>query len=100
MAIFVKTETIKKKYLLDSNLRRIAISNHINWVKKLKSSGVNIKSGFLIDKNKKPGGGGVLIIECGTYAVAEKIIKVYPMIKNKIVEWNLYEWIEAVEKLN
>ena len=98
MPFFVKTEYIKNKYLSNLNLRKIIIQEHISWVKRLKDEGVNISSGFLIDYQKNPGGGGLLMIECENYFEAEKIIKSDPMILNNIVDWKLYEWIDISKK--
>tara|TARA_Y100000589_G_C26618807_1_gene413352 strand:+ start:166 stop:462 length:297 start_codon:yes stop_codon:yes gene_type:complete len=98
MPLFVKTEFIKKKYLSNLNLRKQVIQKHISWVKGLKNKGININSGFLIDYLKKPGGGGLLIIECENYFDAEKIIKSDPMVTNNIVDWQLHEWIDISEE--
>ena len=98
MPFFVKTEYIKNKYLSNLNLRKTIIKEHISWVKRLKDEGVNISSGFLIDYQKNPGGGGLLMIECENYFEAEKIIKSDPMILNNIVDWKLYEWIDISKK--
>jgi len=97
MPLFVKTEFIKKKYFLNFNLRKLIIQEHIDWVKKLKNKGVHINSGFLINNQKKPGGGGLLTIECENYFEAEKIIKSDPMVKNNIVDWKLHEWIDITK---
>jgi len=70
------------------------IDKHKLWIKELKKAGVNIKSGFLVNEIKEPGAGGLLIIEVKTYEEALKIIKEDPMIKNKIVDWKLNEWID------
>ena len=94
MPFFVKTEIIKKKYLVNSNLKRKIINEHIDWIKKLKKKGINIKSGFLVDELKKPGYGGLLILEMNNYKNALKIIKNDPMIKNDLVEWKLNEWVD------
>ena len=96
MPIFLKTERIKKKFLVNTQLTKEIIKKHVIWVKQLKQEGINIKSGFLIDQFKKPGGGGVLILECKTYKDAEKIIKNDPMIKNQIVTWKLFEWNDVL----
>ena len=93
MPLFIKTEFIKKKYLLNLNLRRKIIQEHIEWVKRQKKKGLNISSGFLVDNLKKPGGGGLLLIECEDFIEAERIIQSDPMIKNNIVDWKLHEWI-------
>ena len=98
MPLFIKTEFIKKKYISNLNLRRTIIQEHINWVKTLKDKGININSGYLIDYHKKPGGGGLLIIECASYFEAKKIIKRDPMVINNIVDWKLHEWIDITKK--
>ena len=95
MPFFVKTEIIKKEYLINSDLKRKIIKEHINWIKKLKKEGINIKSGFLIDELKRPGDGGLLIIEMKNYKNALKIIKNDPMITNNLVEWKLNEWVDS-----
>ena len=96
MPLFIKTETIKKDFLIDSLIKQKTIKHHIKWVKDLKANGLNIKSGFLIDEYKKPGGGGFLIVECNSFKDASKIIKDDPMIKNNLVEWKLHEWIDVI----
>ena len=94
MPIFVKTEIIKKEFISQNKFKKKFVDRHILWIKKLKKAGVNIKSGFLVNEIKEPGSGGLLIIEVKTYKEALKIIKEDPMIKNKIVDWKLNEWID------
>ena len=100
MPFFVKTEIIKKEYLINNDLKRKIINEHIDWIKKLKKEGINIKSGFLVDELKRPGDGGLLILEMNNYDDALKIIKNDPMIKNDLVEWKLNEWIDSIKKKN
>ncbi len=95
MPFFVKTEIIKKEYLINNDLKRKIINEHIDWIKKLKKEGINIKSGFLVDEFNRPGYGGLLILEMNNYKNALKIIKNDPMIKNNLVEWKLNEWIDS-----
>ena len=94
MPIFVKTELIKKEYLVQKDVRKKIINEHLKWIKNLKRKGINIKSGFLVNRLKQPGAGGLLIIEIETYKDALEIIRNDPMIKNNIVEWQLNEWID------
>ena len=94
MPFFVKTEIIKKEYLINNNLKRKIINEHIDWVKKLKKEGINIKSGFLVDELNKPGDGGLLILESNNYRNALRIIEDDPMIKNDLVEWKLNKWVD------
>ena len=98
MPIFVKTEIIKKEFISKNKLKKKFIDEHILWIKELKKAGVNIKSGFLVNEIKKPGAGGLLIIEVKTYEEALKIIKEDPMIKNKIVAWKFSEWIDIAKE--
>ena len=94
MPIFIKTEIIKKEYLIQKDIRKKVINEHIHWIENLKRKGINIKSGFLVNRLKQPGAGGLLIIEIETYKDALEIIRNDPMIKNNIVEWQLNEWID------
>ena len=95
MPFFVKTEIIKEEYLNNNNFKRKIIAEHIHWIKKLKKKGLNIKSGFLIDELKRPGDGGLLILETNNYKNALKIVKDDPMITNDLVEWKLNEWVDT-----
>ena len=97
MPIFVKTEIIKKEYLIQKDIRKKVINEHIKWIENLKRKGINIKSGFLVNELKQPGEGGLLILDIETYQDALEIIKQDPMIKNNIVEWKLNEWIDITQ---
>tara|TARA_B100000900_G_scaffold368491_1_gene345731 strand:- start:63 stop:359 length:297 start_codon:yes stop_codon:yes gene_type:complete len=94
MPFFVKTELIKKEFINDSKLKKKFIDKHILWIKDLKKAGINIKSGFLVNEIKEPGAGGLLILEVKTYKDALNILIDDPMIKNKIVDWKLSEWVD------
>jgi len=94
MPFFVKTEIIKKEYLINNDVKRKIINEHIDWVKKLKKEGINIKSGFLVDELNRPGDGGLLILESNNYRNALRIIEDDPMIKNDLVEWKLNKWVD------
>ena len=97
MPIFIKTEFIKKEYLIQKDFRRKVINEHIQWIENLNRKGINIKSGYLVDEFKKPGAGGLLIIDIETYQDALKIVKNDPMIKKKLVVWKLNEWIDIIQ---
>ena len=94
MPIFIKTEIIKREFINKNKFKKKFVDKHISWIKELKKAGVNINSGFLVNEIKEPGAGGLLIVEVNTYEEALKIIKEDPMIKNKIVDWKLNEWID------
>ena len=67
MPFFIKTEIIKKEYLINNDLKRKVIKEHNDWIKKLKKRGINIKSGFLVDELNRTGDGGLLILEMNNY---------------------------------
>ena len=94
MPIFIKTEKFKNETLeLSNSERKNFLLLHKQWVKKISQSGHYIHSGYLINENKIPGGGGLLIIEAEDYLTAKKIIENDPMIKHDLVVWDLQEWI-------
>ena len=94
MPIFVKTEKFKDKTLeLSNNEKKTFLLMHKKWVKNISQSGHYIQSGYLVNEKNIPGGGGLLILEAKDYSTAKKIIEEDPMIKNKLVDWELQEWI-------
>ena len=97
MPLFIKTEKFTdntKK--LSNEERKVFILMHKDWVEDLIQSGEFILSGYLTNEEKIPGGGGVLIIEAKNYLAAKNIILNDPMIINKLVKWDLHEWIPVV----
>ena len=100
MPFFVKTEKFTQKTMdLSLEERKKYLSDHKSWVEKLKKSGVNISSGYLINHAKEPGGGGILILESQNFDQARNLILKDPMIRNNLVNWNLNEWISVVGSL-
>ena len=94
MPIFIKTEKFKDKTLILSNSeRKKFLLMHKEWVSNISNCGHYIHSGYLVNKKKIPGGGGLLILEAKDYLTAKKIIENDPMIKNNLVIWDLQEWI-------
>ena len=94
MPIFIKTEKFKDTTLeLSNSQRKKFLLMHRDWVRDISKSGHYIHSGYLINEQKIPGGGGLLILEAKDYLTAKKIIKDDPMIKNELVIWELQEWI-------
>lgn len=94
MPWFIKIEKFTPKTLeLSVEDRKVFIDQHKSWVKKLKAMGKRISSGYLVDQNKTPGGGGVLIIKADSYEQAISIVHQDPMISKGLVTWELQEWI-------
>lgn len=94
MPIFIKTEKFKKETLkLSNSERKKFLLMHKQWVEDISKSGHYIHSGYLINEEKRPGGGGLLIFEAKDYLTAKKMIESDPMIKHELVIWDLQEWV-------
>ena len=66
---------------------------HRAWVDQESAAGRRIRSGFLVDAQRRPGGGGLLIFEAASYAEALEWVQQDPMIQAGLVSWTLQEWI-------
>lgn len=96
MAWFIKRETIRgTPAAVQSQL-----AAHRAWVRELRARGVRISSGYLVDGEGKPGGGGLLLLEAPDHASAEALILEDPMVSSGSVEWSLHRWVSAVGELD
>jgi len=93
--IFFADDLFKASIHNNISIRLSLAGDEIDWIIKLKKEGINIKSGFLVDELKRPGDGGLLILEMNNFKNALKIIKNDPMIKNDLVKWKLNEWVDS-----
>ncbi len=94
MPWFVKSETFTAAAAaLPIELRRPTLEAHRDWVREEASAGRRLRSGFLVDANRQPGGGGLLMFEAESYAEALLWVQNDPMIRAGLVEWQLQEWI-------
>ena len=94
MAWFVKTETFTPETAaLSVEQRRPFIEAHRQWVQHEKAMGHVIFSGFLVDEQSKPGGGGLLIFASENYNDAYNWIMNDPLIRYRLVNWKIQEWI-------
>ena len=94
MPWFVKHETFTAETAaLPIEQRRPHLEAHRGWVEKESAAGRRIRSGFLVDGQQRPGGGGLLIFEAASYAEALAWVQGDPMIQAALVSWTLQEWI-------
>jgi uncharacterized protein YciI len=95
MPWFIKTETFR--------VPRDAVTPHLaahrRWVADLRRRGVRISSGYLVDGEGRPGGGGLLLLEAADHAAAEALVRQDPMIVSGSVDWRLQGWIPSVGTL-
>ena len=94
MPWFIKTETFTPETVaLPLEQRRLHLDAHRTWVNQQAQAGRRIRSGFLVDEQRRPGGGGLLIFEAESYAEARAWVLTDPMIRAGLVRWQLQEWI-------
>ncbi|MAR51693.1 MAG: hypothetical protein CMK50_00875 [Propionibacteriaceae bacterium] len=100
MAWFIKQETFTAAMTsLSAEDRLIHRNAHRCWVEAQRNSGVAMASGFLVDDQHNPGGGGLLVFEASCYESAEALIRDDPMISRNLVTWTLHEWNPVVGSL-
>ena len=94
MAWFVKTETFTAvAATVPVEQRRPTLEAHRRWVVQEAAAGRRLRSGYLVDGDQKPGGGGLLMFEASTYAEALAWVQNDPMIRAGLVDWQVQEWI-------
>ena len=94
MPWFIKTERFTAQTLtLLPEQRQIYIDAHREWIKALRSEGVKVSSGFLVDAEQRPGGGGLLVLQADSFEAAKRLVEQDPMIVEGLVKWDLQQWI-------
>ena len=92
---FVKAERFRRPYVdMKSHL-----DDHRRWVERLRSEGHMLTSGYLVDGDGLPGGGGLLLFQARAYSEAQELIQQDPMVLSGGVEWTLQQWRPAVGDL-
>ena len=94
MPWFIKHETFTSETMgLSAEQRAVHLNAHRLWVEQQSRSGRFIRSGYLVDGNRRPGGGGLLMFEAASYDEALAWVQQDPMIRAELVDWTLQEWI-------
>uniref|UniRef100_A0A7S4QFC4 N-acetyltransferase domain-containing protein n=1 Tax=Ditylum brightwellii TaxID=49249 RepID=A0A7S4QFC4_9STRA len=89
---FCKTETFKKSY----PEVKPHLDAHKDWVKHLRAKGHCITSGYRVDSQGKPGGGGLMFLSAKSYEDALDVVLQDPLVQNDCVDWELNGWIGQV----
>lgn len=99
MAWFIKTETFTAEMAaLSVEQRWPHLDAHRQWVQQEKAKGRSVHSGFLVNKDRKPGGGGLLVFAANNFQEALKWVVDDLMINQGLVVWSLSEWIVDCEE--
>lgn len=70
MKLFVKTETFLRPY----GEMKPHLDAHRRWVEQQRVEGLVLSSGYLVDGEGQPGGGGLLLLQAVDYREAEALI--------------------------
>lgn len=92
---FIKRES----FLWPREQLRPHLEAHGAWVRSLQQQGHRISSGYLIDGQGQPGGGGLLLLEAEDYGSALAVIEQDPMVRSGGVSWQLHQWMAVVGDL-
>lgn len=85
---FCKTETFKRPFPeVQPHLEA-----HKDWVKHLRRNGHCITSGYRVDSEGMPGGGGLMFLAANSYDEAQKLVLQDPLVANDCVDWQLNGW--------
>mmetsp|Transcript_35749 Transcript_35749/g.76323 ORF Transcript_35749/g.76323 Transcript_35749/m.76323 type:complete len:303 (-) Transcript_35749:159-1067(-) len=91
---FVKTEVFRPSFSFSEI--RPHLEAHKVWVDSLRAEGTSITSGYRVDADGRPGGGGLMIFAAADYATAERLVMCDPLVANGCVDWQLDGWIADV----
>jgi uncharacterized protein YciI/ribosomal protein S18 acetylase RimI-like enzyme len=89
---FCKTEQFKRPF----PEVKPYLEEHKLWVEQLRRKGYCITSGYRVDAEGKPGGGGLMFLAAKSFQDALEIVKQDPLVANDCVEWELNGWIGQV----
>lgn len=79
---------------------------HREWVRSLRQESADannphsVVSGYRVDENDRPGGGGLMIFAAESYDAALAFVKKDPLIANECVDWQLNKWIAETGDIN
>jgi uncharacterized protein YciI/GNAT superfamily N-acetyltransferase len=72
------------------------LEEHARWVNDLRQRGYCITSGYRVDKDGRPGGGGLMVLAAKSFDEARELVLQDPLVANDCVEWELNGWIGQV----
>lgn len=104
MQWFVKTEQFCKPF----PEVKPHLENHRAWVRSLREEqdendnddDVILVSGYRVDAEGKPGGGGLMIFAARDHEAADAFVRQDPLIVNECVDWQLNRWIPETGDIN
>ena len=91
---YVKTETFKPD--LPFPVIKPHLEAHKVWVNALRKNGTVITSGYRVDADGKPGGGGLMFFRAVSHAHAVALCECDPLVANGCVNWQVNGWIAEV----
>jgi uncharacterized protein YciI len=93
-AWFVKTETFCRPF----PEVKPHLEAHREWVVDYRAARgpSSMTSGYRLDENGKPGGGGLMIFRAADHAAAVAVVQCDPLVANGCVDYAVNEWVSEV----
>jgi uncharacterized protein YciI len=91
---FVKTERFVSHMAFPQI--RPHLEAHKEWVAALRAEGRVITSGYRVDADGRPGGGGLMLFAAPSHADAEEFVLADPLVANGCVDYEVAGWVADV----
>ena len=92
---FCKTETFCKPFLEVKPF----LEQHRAWVAEERLAGRAVTSGYRLDSEGRPGGGGLMLFKAEDYKAAEDFVARDPLVSSGCVNFQLNQWVAEVGDL-
>lgn len=92
---FCKTEQFKRPF---PEVKPF-LEEHKLWVLSLRRQGYCITSGYRVDAEGNPGGGGLMFLAAKSHEEALKLVRQDPLVANDCVDWQLNGWIGEIGEI-
>jgi len=89
---FVKTETFCQPF----PIVKPHLEAHREWVAAERAGGYPVVSGYRVDENGKPGGGGLMLFRAASHEEAVAFVANDPLVANECVSYQVNRWIAEV----
>eukprot|EP00967_Tisochrysis_lutea_P072034 scaffold95889_cov38-Tisochrysis_lutea.AAC.1 len=89
---FVKTESFCKPF----PAVKPHLEAHRAWVAAQRSAGYPVTSGYRVDEEGRPGGGGLMLFRAVSHEAALEFVSHDPLVANGCVDYQVNQWIAEV----
>jgi uncharacterized protein YciI len=69
---------------------------HRQWVTAQREAGYPVTSGYRVDAEGRPGGGGLMLFRAASHEAAVAFVAEDPLVANRCVDYQVNRWIAEV----